>query len=147
MSETATDRNASEALAARHLRVGWWALFGFACLGLGLEVLHGFKVRFYLDVSNETRRLLWTLAHAHGVLLSLVNLAFGLGLRTSTLVLSQPGAVSGALLGATALLPGGFLLGGMVVYAGDPGFGVALVPVGGLLLLWALLQIARGARG
>ena len=69
--------------ARRHLRLGWWSLFVFATLGLGLESLHGFKVRAYLDVSNETRRLMWTLAHAHGALLGVVNVLFGLALRTA----------------------------------------------------------------
>ncbi|HEY8174006.1 MAG TPA: hypothetical protein VIH21_13040, partial [Dehalococcoidia bacterium] len=59
--------------ARRHLRFGWWSLFVFATLGLTLEALHGFKVRAYLDVSNDTRRLMWTLAHAHGTLLGLVH--------------------------------------------------------------------------
>ena len=64
--ERAADRGE---LAVRHLRFGWASLFVFATLGVGLELLHGFKVGLYLDVGNETRRLLWTLAHAHGVLL------------------------------------------------------------------------------
>ena len=57
----------------RHLRVGWWSLLLFATLGLVLESLQGFKVRAYLDVSNETRRLMWTLAHAHGTLVGIVT--------------------------------------------------------------------------
>ena len=55
--------------ARRHIRFGWWSLLVFASAGLVLESLHGFKVRAYLDTSNETRRLMWTLAHAHGTLL------------------------------------------------------------------------------
>ena len=47
----------------------------FGALGLLLESLHGFKVRAYLDVTNETRRLMWTLAHAHGTVLGLGLLA------------------------------------------------------------------------
>src|SRR5438132_14075230 len=64
--------------ARRHLQFGWWSLVVFATLGLVLETLHGFKVRAYLDVSNETRRLMWTLAHAHGTLLAIVHIVFGL---------------------------------------------------------------------
>lgn len=127
-----------------HLRVGWWALLVFLCLGILLEALHGFKVRFYLDVSNETRRLLWTLAHAHGVLLGLVNLAFAFSLQ------ALPGLdararemASKCLLGATVLLPAGFFLGGVVVYSGDPGLGIALVPVGAALLLVGIYRFAR----
>jgi hypothetical protein len=119
-------------------------LFVFAAMGLLLEIFHGFKVPAYLDVSNQTRRLMWTLAHAHGTLLSFVHLMFGL----SVLVAPDVGVqnrprVSGALIGASLLLPGGFLLGGVVFYGGDPGVGVALVPVGAACLLTALFLLAR----
>ena len=63
-------------------------LDAFAILGLTLEGLHGFKVRFYLDTSNETRRLMWTLAHAHGIGLALVHIVFGLMLRVAPETLS-----------------------------------------------------------
>ena len=129
----------------RHLRVGWWSLFVFATLGLVLESLHGFKVRAYLDASSETRRLMWTLAHAHGTLLSLIHIAFALTLRgVPELNLRRPELISGALIGASVLLPGGFFLGGVVFYAGDPGLGVLLVPVGAVLLLTAVFLVARG---
>ena len=65
----------------RHLRFGWWSLLVFLTLGFTLELLHGFKVGMYLDASNETRRLMWTLAHAHGSLLGLIHVLFGLSLR------------------------------------------------------------------
>ena len=68
-------------LTKRHLRFGWWALLIFLSLGLVLEGLHGFKVGYYLKVSSETRRLMWTLAHAHGTLLALVNIAFAFTAR------------------------------------------------------------------
>lgn len=67
--------------ALRHLRFGWWSLFVFITFGLILETLHAFKVRAYLDVSNDTRRLMWTLAHAHGTLLSILHVIFGLSVR------------------------------------------------------------------
>jgi hypothetical protein len=47
-------------LVRRNLRFGWWLLFGWAAVGLALEGLHGLKAGLYLDVGNETRRLLWT---------------------------------------------------------------------------------------
>ena len=116
----------------------------FLTLGFGLEILHGFKIRAYLDVSNETRRFMWTLAHAHGSLLSLVHVLFGVCLR----VMPELGTrnlrlASWSLVGASFLLPGGFFLGGMFFYSGDPGLGVALVPVGGTLLGLAIYMIAR----
>lgn len=127
-----------------HLRVGWWSLLVFLTFGLVLEALSGFKVGLYLDVSNSTRRLMWTLAHAHGTLLSLLNIAFALTLRL------VPGwkqslrtSASRSLLGALALMPLGFVLGGAVTYGGDPGLGVLLVPVGAVLLFTAVLLTAK----
>lgn len=130
----------------RHLRFGWWSVFAFAALGLTLELLQGFKVAAYVDVSNETRRLMWTLAHAHGTLLGLVHVAFALCLRgMPSLASIGQRTISRALVGASILLPGGFFLGGVRFYAGDPGIGVALVPVGAALVLTATFLIARGA--
>ncbi len=132
-------------LAALHLRAGWWLLLAFLSLGITLEAMHGFKVGFYLDVSNETRRLMWKLAHAHGVLLSVLQLVFALVLRAFPLPAAELAAASRCLLGAALLLPGGFLLGGLVVFGGDPGPGIALVPIGALLLFYAVWRIARSA--
>ena len=130
----------------RHLRVGWWSILVFATAGFALETLHGFKVRAYLDASSETRRLMWTLAHAHGTLLGIVHVAYALTLRSvPERRPRRPELTSAALLGASVLLPGGFFLGGVQFYAGDPGLGVLLVPVGATLLLWACFSVARGA--
>lgn len=130
--------------AERHIRFGWWSLLLFATLGLVLESLNGFKVRWYLDVSNETRRLMWTLAHAHGTLLALVHVVYGLTLRTATDTRrGDPRMVSSALIAASILLPGGFFLGGIAFFSGDPGVGILLVPLGAALLLVAVYRIAR----
>lgn len=108
-----------------------------------LELLHALKIGWYLDVDFETRRLMWRLAHAHGTLLSLVHLAFA-----ASLTVVPPGAgrrcriASVCLTSATVLLPGGFFLGGVVTYGGDPGLGALLVPVGALLLFVAVLATA-----
>jgi len=129
---------------ARHIRFGWRALLLFAALGLVLEALHAFKLRWYLDASNEPRRMLLTLTHAHGVLLALINIIFGLSHRSfPTLSGRRLSLASASLLSATALLPGGFLLGGLVVYGGDPGLGVSLVPIGATLLIIALALFAK----
>jgi len=121
-------------------------LLAFLSLGLILETLHGFKVGFYLDVANETRRHLWTLAHAHGALLALVNIAFG---WTVAAVPSWHGMsqkiASRCLFGASVLMPGGFLLGGTVIYGGDPGLGIFLLPFGAAMLFVAVFLTARGS--
>ena len=115
--------------ARRHLRFGWWSLLVFLTLGFVLELLHGFKVGMYLDASNETRRLMWRLAHAHGGLLGLIHVAFGLCLRVAPELASRRlPATSACLVGASFLLPGGFFLGGVAFYGGDPGLGILVVP-------------------
>jgi hypothetical protein len=126
----------------RHLRFGWWSLFAWLALGVGLETLHGFKLGWYLNVDNEARRLMFTLAHAHGTLLALVNIAAGLTLRTvKGFELGR--RASQCLLWGAALMPAGFLLGGIVIHDGDPGLGVALVPIAALLLLYGVWSAAR----
>ena len=138
---------AHAALVRRHLQMGWWTLLVFLTMGLALETMHGFKVGAYLNVSNETRRLMWTLAHAHGTLLGLVNLAFAATLRVlGAWPATRQRLASAALLGATVLMPAGFFLGGLFIYAGDPGLGVVLVPVGGLLLFAAILLTALAVK-
>ena len=120
-------------------------MFAFASVGLVLELLHGFKIQTYLAVSNETRRLMWTLGHAHGALIGLVHIAFGQRLESSRAQPRDLQVTSAALIGAGLLLPGGFLLGGIAFFEGDPGIGVSLVPVGAALLLLALFGLARSA--
>ncbi len=133
--------------AARHLRFGWWSLLVFLSVGFALELLHGFKAGFYLDVTNETRRLMWTLAHAHGALLGLVHVAWALCLRAfPDLGDGSHRVVSPCLMGASVLLPGGFFAGGVQLYGGDPGLGIALVPAGAACLAIAVFLTGRATR-
>ena len=125
----------------RNLRFGWWSLLVFLSLGGVLETLHGFKIGWYVDVGNETRRLMFTLAHAHGTLLALVNIVVGLMVRILDRFALRS-SVSFALIWAAILLPGGFFLGGIVIYDGDPGLGVWLVPIGAALLFYSITRIA-----
>lgn len=135
---------ATDQLARRHLRLGWTAVLVFAVLGLTLEALHGFKLRAYLDVSNETRRLMWTLAHAHGTLLGVINVVYGLTV-SAVADWRRDTVASRGLIAAAVLLPAGFFLGGVNPYGGDPGLGILLVPVGAIALIVALARIALGA--
>jgi len=126
----------------RQLCFGWWALLAYLTLGLALEALHGLKLGWYLDVGHEMRRLMFTLAHAHGTLLALVNIAAGLTAR-AVKGFTLAAAASRSLIGAALLLPAGFFLGGVVIHDGDPGIGIFLVPVGALLLLHGVGRVAR----
>ncbi len=133
-----------ESFRRRHLRFGWYSLALFLSLGALLEILHGFKVGFYLDVDNEVRRLMWRLCHAHGTLLALVNIAAALSV--DSLKLERPSALklaSACLIVGSLLLPLGFFLGGMLLYGGDPSVFVLLVPVGAVLLFVGIVSVAR----
>ncbi|MCH2213136.1 MAG: hypothetical protein MK110_17660 [Fuerstiella sp.] len=128
----------------RHIRLGWCLLVPFLVLGFGLEACHGLKVRWYLE--DEVRRLMWTLAHTHGTLLSVLHICFAVSLdrlvdHTSTWVRW----VSMCLVSATILMPGGFFLGGVYTYEGDPGLGIWLVPVGATLLIAAIVRVAAAS--
>lgn len=129
----------------RHLLLGWIGLLVFLLLGLALELLHGVKSGYYLDTRHATRRLMWTLAHAHGTLFSLVNIAFAVSV--SRLNAGQErcrNLASRGLLGALALMPLGFFLGGVRFYDGDPGLGIVLVPIGAILLLGGVTAFVLG---
>ena len=87
------------------------------------------------------------LAHAHGTLLAVLNLVFA-----GTIVCS-PGwygssqaVASRCLRGSTILLPAGFILGGVFLQGSDPGWGIALVPAGAVLLFISVLVTARAVR-
>jgi hypothetical protein len=125
----------------RNLRFGWWSLLVFLSLGGMLEILHGFKIGWYVDVGNDLRRLMFTLAHAHGTALALVNIAAGLTGR-NVKDLTPRSSVSFSLIWAGILFPVGFFLGGVVTYGGDPGLGIWLVPIAALLLFYSVLRIA-----
>jgi hypothetical protein len=131
-------------LVRRHLSLGWWTLAFFATFGLVLEAAHGLKLGWYVDLSNATRRLCFTLGHAHGTLLGFLNLAFGLCLPHAKLSRPAAARASFALMAATVLMPLGFILGGASFYAGDPGLAIVLVPPGGAILVYALVVMARG---
>ena len=134
----------AEALARRHLSFGWWSIAIFTTFGLVLEAAHGLKLGWYLDVSSATRRLSFTLGHAHGTLLGLANVAFAVSVPRIKLEGASAARASFALRAASVLMPLGFILGGASFYAGDPGIGIALVPPSALLLVYALVVIARG---
>ena len=139
--------NDRDQTAAQHLAFGWWLLVASVLLGTTLEAFHALKLGLYLDVANETRRLLFTLAHAHGALLGLANVAFALSLpRLPALTAPGRALASRTLQAGSLLLPAGFLLGGVFAIDGDPGLAVLLAPVGAALVLVAVLAIALATR-
>jgi hypothetical protein len=132
-----------EVLARRHRRFGWTALLIWMCGGLLLEIFHGFKLGGYL--LDPLRRELWTLAHFHGALLSVVNLAYVRWAEEPTLSAAARAWASRALIAGSVLLPVGFLLGGLFHYEGDPGIGIFLAPVGAAALVLTAAVQTRAA--
>jgi hypothetical protein len=124
-------------MSARDLaaRFGWTSLSLWACAGLALEAMHGFKVALYLD--DELTRTLLRLSHAHGVGLSIVVLVFGAS-AAPRLAPELASHLGRALAFAAGALPIGFALGAVAHPEGDPSIGIALVPIGALALLYAL---------
>jgi hypothetical protein len=127
-------------------RFGWTSLAAWALFGLVLETAHGFKLAIYLD--DDLRHALLRLAHAHGVILALVVLAFG---RASAQLYPEPDAARGAghtglLLRAGALaIPAGFGLSAIAPHEGDPGLAVVLVPAGAIFIVIGLARAASRA--
>ncbi len=133
-------------LARRHHCIGWCILLLFLSLGGFLEFLHGFKLGFYLDPGHRLRRELWTLAHAHGTLLGLLQILFAAGLeRFGRWTAGRLKLVSFFLLDAALLIPVGFFLGGLSPSETDPWWGILLVPPGALLLFFAVALIIVSA--
>ena len=135
---------AARRVARSHFRWGWWSLLVFLSLGMLLEALHAFKAPYYLDADRSTRRLMWTLAHAHGTLFALIHLAFAAFVCThgNWPKLSRK-ICSRALMASGILLPAGFFFGGLYIYDGDPGLFVYLVPPGALLAWIAVFLAAK----
>ena len=127
----------------RNLRAGWWTLLVFVCLGILLEIGLGFRGHFYMDVSQQTRRLMWRLAHAHSTLLALLNIMYGLIAVQSSNGGQQFG--SRALLAASWLIPSGFFLAGLFAYQSTPGLATLLIPSGAVLLAIGIF-LAAGNR-
>src|SRR5262249_55523372 len=108
--------------------------------------LHGFKVGAYLDLSHKVRREMWTLAHAHGALLALVQIGFSSGVTVfGRWTQTRLKLASFLLLDAALLIPLGFFLGGIGHSEGDPSAGILLVPLGALALFVAVVLVVASA--
>ncbi len=139
LGEALAEPDVRGAHAARAL--GWTGLCAWAAIGLGLEAAHGLKLSAYLD--DELTRLLLTLAHAHGVGLSMLMVLFA-GHGAPLLALGDRVTVRLLAVG-WAGLPLGFALAAVAHPESDPGLAVWLVPPAGLALVVALARTALAA--
>lgn len=131
---------AQRRLASR--RFGWISLLLWAIAGLALEAMHGWKIGAYLD--DELTRELLVLAHAHGVGLALVVLAWG---EAGAPLFAErvDGGASRALRIGAVLMPLAFALSSINHPEGDPNALVWIVPIGALLVIFALACTAAAA--
>jgi hypothetical protein len=118
---------------------GFRALTVWAGLGFVLESAHAFKLSAYLDQPLRRELLRW--AHAHGVGMSLVVLAYA-----AVGVTSRSARYGKALRIAAALMPSAFALAIFGHSEADPGPSIWFVPIAALLLLYALFNISRSLR-
>jgi len=75
--------------------------------------------------------------------LSVLNIAFAASLARLSLPAIARTLASRCLTAATLLVPGGFILAGLVTHGSEPGLGIVLLPVGAILLLFGIFQVAR----
>jgi hypothetical protein len=134
---------AADPAIQKTLRTGWLLLAISLPFGVTLEALHGFKVQAYL--ASDMRREMWRLAHAHGTLLGILCLVFA-AIAEPHVPAPIRGRVAAMIRWGAVLMPLGFFLGGILNSEGDPSLGIALVPVGALLLVAALVRAALHPR-
>ena len=120
-----------------NLRFGWIALAFFIAMGLFLESLHLVKLPFYFEV--EIRRELWTLGHAHGARLAIVNIVFDLCARQLDWSGGRVRWAGRLFIAAGVLVPAGFFLGGVGNSESDPSLWIVMTPLGGLAALVAVM--------
>lgn len=118
------------------LKQGFITLAFWMTFGLFLEGLLGYKIPAYLN--NNVRRELFRLAHTHGALFSILLIIVAICLKFE---LIKPNEFSKrALRVGTVLMPLGFLFGGIWHYESDPGIAIFLVPIGAILIIFAIVD-------
>jgi hypothetical protein len=120
------------------LKQAWVSIAVWMTLGLLLEGLLAFRSPAYLQ--DEVRREMFRLAHSHGGVLNLLLLAAAYYIRMYSPDITR--AALPALQAGVILMPAGFLLGGLWHYDSDPGPGVFLAPIGGLMVIFGVVSFA-----
>jgi hypothetical protein len=122
---------------------GWIGLAAWMTAGLLFEGLIGFRSPAYLQ--DPLRRELFQLAHAHGAGFSLLLIVAGICRRNG--MIRPPQAAGWSLQIGTVLMPLGFLFGGIWHFGNDPGPGIFLAPVGGVMVLFGVVASAMSSFG
>ncbi len=136
----AKDKKPESARITSMLFQGWVSVAVWMTAGLLLEGLLGYKIPAYLN--DLQRRELFRLAHAHGTLLAVVVILAALCAKHFEINLSR--TPQRALQIGAVLMPVGFLLAGVWHTESDPGLAIWLVPVAGLMIIFAAISLAMG---
>jgi hypothetical protein len=119
----------------------WLSIAVWMSFGLLLEGMIGYRIPAYLN--DEIRRELFRLAHTHGALLNVILLLAGLGINAG---LVAPSKIALLILRVGVIaMPLGFLLGGVWHTESEPGLGVWLAPLGGLMVILGAVDLAFSA--
>lgn len=123
-------------------RQAWFGVAFWMTFGLLIEGLIAFRSPAYLQ--DPVRRELFRLAHAHGALLSVLLLVAVLYVERK---IAGPPKIGLLLLRiGVVVMPIGFLLGGIWHYESDPGIGIFLAPLGGVLVIFGVIATAFSVR-
>lgn len=126
--------------AQLHLRLALLSTAMFLAAGLVLEALLGLRDEGFM--ADTLRRELLRLGHAHGGLLSLLNVALAWAMERLQTPDAWASRIRVAALAGALLVGLGFLGGGLWHGPTDPGPLVLMVPAGALMLLPAIVAIA-----
>lgn len=126
--------------ADRHVRLSLGCVAVFLAMGLWLEAMMGLRTQGWMD--DTLRRELLRLGHAHGGLLGLLNVALAWAMERLQTPEGWARKIRLAALGGAVLVGSGFIGGGLLHGATDPGPIVLVVPAGAMLVLTATVAVA-----
>lgn len=124
----------------RHLRAAVGLLAVFLASGIWLEAMIGLRAAGWVD--DLLRREMLRLGHAHGAILSVVNLALSWAMHRLETPQPWAGRIRLAALVGAGSVGVGFFGGGLWHGAADPGPLVLIVPAGAMMLLASCIAVA-----
>lgn len=119
----------------------WASIALWMSFGLLLESFIGYRIPSYMN--DELRRELFRLAHSHGALLNIILLLAAICVRLEMVPASK--LALWPLRIGVVLMPVGFLLGGIWHTESEPGLGIFLAPLGGVLMIFGVVSVAISA--
>jgi peptidoglycan/LPS O-acetylase OafA/YrhL len=126
--------------AQAHLRAALWLAAAFLAMGLWLEAMIGLRAAGWVD--DPLRREFLRLGHAHGGVLSLLNVALAWGMERLRTPDAWARRIRPAAIGGALLVGLGFIGGALWHGPTDPGPLVLVVPAGAMMLVASTAAVA-----